>query len=71
MLDTEPIYGYKSPRGTTMLEPVRITDWNRPGQESSTSASATGQGYERVLLVALGCAALMLSLGAVVLAATL
>ncbi len=50
-----------------MLEPVRISGWDQT-RRSRVTADPVIATYERALLVAVGCAALFLSLGAVVLA---
>ena len=52
-----------------MLEPVRISGWEHT-RRSQVEADPLIATYERALLVAVGCAALFLSLGAVVLATT-
>jgi hypothetical protein len=53
-----------------MLEPVRISGWDQPRRSQATVDPLIAT-YERALLVAVGCAALFLSLGAVALATTL
>ena len=50
-----------------MLEPVRISGWDQT-RRSRVPADTDVAIYERALLVAVGCAALFLSLGAVMLA---